>query len=161
PEAWGWRMLYAGRISPEKGVDVAVAALDALPEASLVLAGRGDTVPEHPRLTVTESAPDELASVYAAADCVLFPVVWPEPWGLVPLEAMSVGRPVIATGTGGSREYLRHELNCLLYEPRDSSQALADAVHRLAGDEALRLRIREHGFETASRYTERAYNEMI
>ena len=54
----------------------------------------------------------ELRDVYAAADVVVFPVQWNEPWGLVPLEAMSVGRPVVASGTGGSAEYLRDGENC-------------------------------------------------
>src|SRR3954469_6984064 len=153
---WGWRLLYAGRIAPEKGVDVAVAALDALPEASLVLAGRGDRPPEHPRLQVRECAPGELAGVYAAADCVLFPVVWPEPWGLVPLEAMSVGRPVIATGTGGSAEYLRDGENALLVPPGDAP-ALAAAVRRLAEDPDLRARLVEGGRETAARHPQRAF----
>ena len=50
---------------------------------------------------------------YAAADALLFCVEWPEPFGLVPLEAMAVGTPVVATGTGGSAEYLRDGENCL------------------------------------------------
>ncbi len=51
----------------------------------------------------------------AAADALLFPVQWEEPWGLVPLEAMASGTPVVATGTGGSGEYLRDGDNCLVY----------------------------------------------
>jgi glycosyltransferase involved in cell wall biosynthesis len=74
---------------------------------------------------------------------------------------MAVGRPVVATGTGGSREFLVHERNCLLYEPVESAQALADAVRRLGDDPALRARLRAAGSETAARYTERAYNEAI
>jgi glycosyltransferase involved in cell wall biosynthesis len=99
--------------------------------------------------------------VYADADVVLFPVQWEEPWGLVPLEAMAVGRPVVASGTGGSREYLRDGENCLLYEPKQSPEALADAVRRLAADEPLRQRLREAGFATAAPFTEPAYNEAI
>ena len=64
---------------------------------------------------------DALAGHYAAADAVLFPVQWEEPWGLVPLEAMAVGRPVVASGTGGSAEYLRDEENCLIYSPLDGA----------------------------------------
>ena len=47
---------------------------------------------------------------------VLFPVRWEEPWGLVPLEAMAVGTPVVASGRGGSAEYLRDGENCLLFD---------------------------------------------
>jgi glycosyltransferase involved in cell wall biosynthesis len=156
---WGWRLLYAGRIAPEKGVDVAVRALDALPEASLVVDGRGSLDP-HPRVRVQESGPGELAGAYAEADCVLFPVVWPEPWGLVPLEAMSVGRPVVATGTGGSAEYLRDGENALLVAPGDAD-ALAAAVRRLAGDPGLRARLVAGGRETAARHSQRAFLERL
>jgi glycosyltransferase involved in cell wall biosynthesis len=68
---------------------------------------------------------------------------------------------VVATGTGGSREYLEHEGNCLIFKPRDSPEALAAAVRRLAEDDALRERVRAGGAATAARFTERAYNEAI
>jgi hypothetical protein len=51
----------------------------------------------------------------------------------VPLEAMAVGRPVVASGTGGSAEYLRHGENCLVYSPAESPEALAAALRDSAG----------------------------
>jgi glycosyltransferase involved in cell wall biosynthesis len=113
------------------------------------------------RIEWSSVARERLRDLYAGADALLFPVQWEEPWGLVPLEAMAVGRPVVATGTGGSAEYLRHEENCLLYEPRDSPEALAAAVRRLAGDEPLRGRLTAAGHRTAERFTQEAYNEAI
>src|SRR5205807_2777741 len=97
--------------------------------------------------------PDEVRAAYGDADVVVFPVIWEEPWGLVPLEAMGRGRPVVATGRGGSGEHLRDGDNALLFEAGDAS-ALAAAVRRLAGDEALRRRLVERGLETAPRHTE-------
>jgi glycogen synthase len=88
-------------------------------------------------------------------------VVWEEPFGLVPLEAMSVGRPVIATGAGGSGEYLRDEENCLLYAPREDPAALAAAARRLASEPSLRQRLRRGGFETVERLTEAAWCEAV
>ena len=172
PRPWTWRLLYLGRLDEQKGVHLAVEALASLPpEATLVLQGYGnDHYVERLRSRARDldvriefsSAPRErLREVYADADALLFPVQWDEPWGLVPLEAMAVGRPVVATGTGGSREYLEHQRNCLLFEPRDSAVELAAAIKRLAGDGALRERLRVGGFETAARYTEDAYNEAI
>jgi glycosyltransferase involved in cell wall biosynthesis len=164
---WGWRLLYLGRMDERKGVHVAIEALEHLPEeATLTLQGRGDpayveTLPGSPRVVFSSEPRERLRDVYAAADVVLFPVQWEEPWGLVPLEAMAVGRPVVASGTGGSAEYLRHEENALVYSPRDSAQALAAAIKRLADDESLRERLRQNGFPTAARYTERRYNEAI
>jgi glycogen synthase len=171
---WTWRLLYLGRLDERKGVHLAVDALAELPrEATLVLQGSGDEryvealrrraaelgVAE--RVQFLQEPRHELPAVYAAADVLLFPVQWDEPWGLVPIEAMAVGRPVVASGTGGSREYLAHEHNCLIYEPSDSASALAAAVHRLAGDRGLRDRLRESGLATAARFTEQLYNDTI
>jgi glycosyltransferase involved in cell wall biosynthesis len=174
PREWGWRLLYLGRLDERKGVHVAVDALALLPEhATLTLLGSGDpgyvadlrrraeAAGTAARIRFATAPRDELSGAYAAADAVLFPVQWDEPWGLVPLEAMAVGRPVVATGTGGSGEYLRDGENCLLYSPRDCARALAAAVERLAGDAALRERLRLAGAETAARFTERGYNEAI
>jgi glycosyltransferase involved in cell wall biosynthesis len=104
------------------------------------------------RVALTESSRNELPVRYAAADVVLFTSLWDEPQGLVPLEAMACGTPVIATGTGGSVEYLRHEENCLLVSPGEPA-ALAAAVRRLAGDIGLRARLRAGGILTAGRFS--------
>ena len=98
--------------------------------------------------------------MYAAADVVVFPVRWAEPWGLVPLEAMAVGRPVVATCTGGSAEYLRDGENCLVV-PAEDPDALARAVARLSSDAALRDRLRARGFETAARFTEASFHATL
>jgi glycosyltransferase involved in cell wall biosynthesis len=167
PREWSWRLLYLGRMDERKGVHVAIEALNHLPEeATLTLQGRGDpayveTLPITDRVTFSSEPRERLRDVYADHDVVLFPVQWEEPWGLVPLEAMAVGRPVVASGTGGSAEYLRQEENALIYSPRNSPEALAAAVTRLADDPALRSRLRDGGLPTAARYTERRYNEAI
>lgn len=95
--------------------------------------------------------------MYRDADAVVFPVEWPEPWGLVPLEAMALGRPVLATGRGGSGEYLVDGVNSLLFRAGEPA-ALAGALRTLAGDEQLRERLRRAGYETATRHTEEAFN---
>ncbi len=148
---WTWRLLYVGRLDERKGVTDAVLALAGLPrEATLTLAGAGDQrVSARLReLAACHGLGDrvrqlgmrprvELPEIYAAADAVLFPVRWEEPWGLVPLEAMALGRPVIATGRGGSGEYLRDGENCLLV-PAAEPMAIAQAARRLASEPALR-----------------------
>jgi glycosyltransferase involved in cell wall biosynthesis len=102
----------------------------------------------------------EIFAAYGEADVVVFPVRWEEPWGLVPLEAMARGRPVVATGRGGSAEYLRDGENCVLFDADDVEQ-LAEAVRRLASDEELRLRLRERGLETAAQHTESRLNKAV
>jgi glycosyltransferase involved in cell wall biosynthesis len=159
---WGWRLLYIGRFDALKGVDTLLRALPHLPkEASLECYGRG-AGKERERLTelarslgvgdrVTFDSLErhELATRYRAADVVVFPSEWHEPFGLVPLEAMACGTPVVATGVGGSGEFLRDGLNCVLF-PSGDPAALANAVDRVHRDPELRRRVRAGGLETAT-----------
>jgi glycosyltransferase involved in cell wall biosynthesis len=168
---WRGELLYVGRIDPRKGVQDAVAALAELPrQTRLTLVGDGDARAIEAlgrladRLGVSERVSrlpmhsrQALVERYAACDAVLFPVRWEEPWGLVPLEAMGIGRPVIATGRGGSGEYLRDGENCLL-APAEDPAALAAAARRLEEDPELRARLVEQGLRTAPRYTEARFN---
>jgi len=171
---WRWRLLYVGRLDPRKGVDLAVEALAHLrPEARLEIAGGWDKKEEarlgevaarlgvegRVRFAGQLDRPGLLAA-YGTADAVLFPVRWEEPWGLVPLEAMARGRPVVATGRGGSAEYLRDEENCLLVEAGDPA-ALAAALGRVAADPALREQLRAGGLATAPLHTEQVFNEAV
>jgi glycosyltransferase involved in cell wall biosynthesis len=174
PREWSWSLLYVGRLDERKGVDTAVASLQHLPwEAVLTLVGGWDEreearlrslasglgVAERVRFAGQRSR-SEVRAAYADADVVVFPVVWEEPWGLVPLEAMARGRPVVATGRGGSGEYLRDGDNALLFEAGDAA-ALADAVRRLESDPALRERLVRGGLETAPLHTEDVFNEAV
>ena len=171
---WGWRLAYIGRLDERKGIHTALDCLSHLPpESSLHIVGGGDEGYEAELRARVERAGNgarvrfepqvprsALGEVYAAADVLVFPVTWNEPWGLVPLEAMAVGTPVVATGTGGSGEYLEHERNCLLFE-RGDAVALADCVRRLGADPELRSRLRSGGVATAAQYTEEHYNQAV
>ena len=174
PRPWRWRLAYVGRIDPRKGIDIAIRALPSLPdEAALAVVGAGDD--QHrdelralaaelglgARVTFFQRPREELQQAYADADAIVFPVTWEEPWGLVPIEAMAVGRPVVATGRGGSGEYLREGENCLLFDPDDGPEALAAALQRLAGDEPLRERLRAGGRRTAAGLDEARFNETV
>src|SRR3989442_10817064 len=96
--SWDWRLLCAGRIDRRKGIDTAVRALAELPEvARLDVVGRGDAgelarlraiaaeLGMSERVRFSDVGRDELAARYRAADVVVFPPVWEEPFGLVPL----------------------------------------------------------------------------
>ena len=174
PQPWRWRLLYVGRLDPRKGVDTAVEALRHLPgEARLTIVGGWDD-DERGRLeTLARDAGTgdrvvfagqregaALVAAYEECDAVVFPVRWNEPWGLVPLEAMAKGRPVVASGRGGSAEYLRDGENCLLFDADDPA-ALAAALRRLADDPELRERLRQGGFPTAARHTAAGLNEAV
>jgi glycosyltransferase involved in cell wall biosynthesis len=163
---WGWELLYLGRIDRQKGIDTAVSALAHLPEqATLAVWGTGQEqyVEEMRELAGAHgladrvhfhgwAGPEERLAAYRATDVVVFPVRWQEPFGLVPIEAMSLGRVVVSTAQGGSAEFLSDGDNALVFEPGDAA-GLAHAVQRLAEDGALRDRLLEAGRRTAGRYT--------
>jgi glycosyltransferase involved in cell wall biosynthesis len=160
-QPWGWRLLYVGRLDATKGVDTLVRALAHLPaEATLECYGRGGAS-DRERLTALAASlgvddrvvfgsleRSELSAKYQSADVVVFPSEWDEPFGLVPVEAMASGTPVVATGVGGSREFLRDGFNCVLFPPGDA-EALAATVCRVRDDGALRQALEQGGRHTA------------
>jgi glycosyltransferase involved in cell wall biosynthesis len=160
---WSGHLLYAGRYDPRKGIETVLRALPFLPAADLEVQGTGDPS-ERDRLgrvaealgvadRVTFGAVDRASLVerYRAADAVVFPSEWEEPFGLVPLEAMACGTPVVATGTGGSGEYLVDDVNCVRFTAGDPA-SLAAAVERLAADAARRARLVRTGAATAAAF---------
>jgi glycogen(starch) synthase len=173
PERWGGRLLYVGRLDPVKGVDVLLAAVAELPDVTLRLVGSGNELYESELRRQAQSLgvkervefvgpvdAELLPSIYAGADAVIFPVRWQEPWGLVPLEAMAVGRPVIATSRGGAATYLRDGDNALLM-PVDDPPALAGLVRQLAKDPDLRAKLREGGLRTAAEHSAGRYEQSM
>ena len=68
------------------------------------------------------------------------PSVWPEPFGIVVAEAITAGRPVVASAIGGIPEIVRDDREALLVEPGDAG-VLAGALARIAGEAALRERL--------------------
>jgi glycogen(starch) synthase len=161
-EGWDWRLLYVGRLDERKGLETLLAAMPRLPSAaSLDVLGRGPEsyltrlraraaelgVADRVRFAVADRA--ALHEWYRAADAFVFPSEWDEPFGLVPVEAMACGTPVVATGTGGSAEFLADGVNCLLYPPGDAG-GLVQALDRLAADPPLRARLRRGGLATAT-----------
>lgn len=174
PPEWRWRLLYIGRVVEDKGVHTAIESLPLLPsETSLRIVGEGDRPYQlrlaslAARLGVADRVRFEpprprgqLPDVYRSADAVVFPVQWAEPWGLVPLEAMALGRPVLATGRGGSADYLEDGFNSLRFDAGDSV-SLAACLRTLAGDAELRERLRRGGYETAGRHGEDDFNRGV
>jgi glycosyltransferase involved in cell wall biosynthesis len=162
PEIEQWRgeagvgegplVLFAGRLVPDKGVDVLARAwrrLGAGTGASLCLVGDGPLASDRsiagvPGMTVAGPLPRErLPVAYAAADVVVVPSIatrrFLEPWGLVCNEAMSQGRPVIATdAVGAAAGGLVRDGETGLVVPAGNEGALAAALERLLADSRLR-----------------------
>jgi glycosyltransferase involved in cell wall biosynthesis len=174
PGPWRWRLLYCGRADPRKGIATAIEALAQLPaEAELVIHGDGDdaflkelsglasTLGVRERVRFGHSEHARVPEAYAAADAVVFPVTWREPWGLAPLEAMAVGRPLVASRSGGGpSEYLEEGRNCLQFDPGDAA-GLARALRRIASEAELRAELVAGGRSTAARFTQQAFHKRI
>jgi glycosyltransferase involved in cell wall biosynthesis len=150
-------VLYAGKLSPGKGTPVLAAALPeirrAVPGARFAFAGKGETAPPAaPDVHVLGSvAQRDLFALYAAADVVVVPSVWPEPLSRVLLEAMQLGRPVVATRVGGTPEAVDDGVTGLLVERSDAT-GLARAIIELLRDPERRAKMgaaaRERARET-------------
>jgi glycosyltransferase involved in cell wall biosynthesis len=142
-EAQPPEVLYAGRLSPEKGVLELVEATRGL---NLVVAGDG---PLRPRVAAARGflPPGELHRLYARAAVVACPSRR-EGFGVACLEAMAHARPVVATAVGGLRDLVIGEETGLVVPPRDVG-ALRAALTRLLADRELRRRLGAAGRERA------------
>jgi glycosyltransferase involved in cell wall biosynthesis len=143
PEASPPEVLYAGRLSSEKGVLELVEATQGL---NLVVAGDGPLRARVPgALGFVPHA--DLQRLYARAAVVACPSRR-EGFGVTCLEAMAHGRPVVATSVGGLRDLVVDGETGLVVPPRDPP-ALGAALERLLADEELRRRLGAAGRERA------------
>jgi len=150
-------LLYIGRLSAEKQIERIRPVLDALPEARLALVGDGPYRQQlekifagTPTHCVGYLAGEELASAYASGDAFLFPSST-ETLGLVLLEAMAAGCPVVGANRGGIPDIVSDGVNGCLYEP-DQEGSLAAAVERLLGDASQRAQLRQNARQEAERW---------
>ncbi|MFZ5624789.1 MAG: glycosyltransferase [Gemmatimonadota bacterium] len=151
------RALFIGRLVAWKGVDILLRALERVPNLRLDVVGSG---PEAARLKTLAQAlavsdrvrwfgeyPDEdLPRRMADADFLVLPsVTTDEMFGLVVLEAMAAGRPVITTAVPSAVREVNQAGETGLEVPIRDVEALAQALHRLASDRELRARMGQAG----------------
>ena len=172
-------LLFVGRIEPLKGIDTLFHALALLVEqrptwwGNVCLAIIGGDRRETPdqwsaemkrlrrlqgELGIAElvtfqgsQSQKRLPSYYSAADVVVVPSHY-ESFGMVALEAMACGTPVIASDVGGLRYTVRDGETGLLV-PRQDPTALAEKIELLLKDEPLRLKLGEQAVQTTQRYS--------
>ena len=153
----GHLLLYIGRLSAEKQIDRIRPVLEAMPQTRLALVGDGphrQQLERHFEGTATTFvgylAGEELASAYASGDAFLFPSST-ETLGLVLLEAMAAGCPVVGANRGGIPDIVSDGVNGCLYDP-DQAASLPTAVERLLGDPAARRQLRLAARQEAERW---------
>jgi glycosyltransferase involved in cell wall biosynthesis len=147
----GRTLVFAGRLVPQKSIDVALDAVVANPDVSLLLAGEGPyrerleryaaSLPLDGRARFLGPLPRQTVfELLRAADAALLSSSW-ENFPHMVVEALAVGTPVLATDAGGVTEILRDEENGLLV-PMGDAEALAAAIRRYFDDPALEERLR-------------------
>lgn len=153
-----FRIVTLSRLVARKGVDDVIAALREVPEAELIVAGgpapaelardaEAQRLAQHARACgvadrvtfLGRVERDDVPRLLRAADAVVC-AAWYEPFGIVPLEAMAAGVPVIATAVGGQNDTVIDRFTGLHVAPKEPG-AIAAALRELFADRALRLRL--------------------
>ncbi|MDQ0765933.1 glycosyltransferase [Streptomyces canus] len=165
----GEHLLYLGRLAEAKGVRLLMAAWDEIAASGgvgvpLVIAGTG---PLEAEVTAWAAGRDDVQYVglYDTAECqkaiarsvaVVAPSTWLEAFGLVVVEAMAAGVPIVAAGHGAFVELVEDGVTGLLHQPGESA-SLAACIRRIAAEPA---RNREMG-EAARRRYEQGFSPTV
>lgn len=162
----GCRILYVGDDRPRKGLQEFVQAVIVVqsnhPNVIAVIVCKNTCDVDQQINCELHFRPDdaELASLYMACD-LFVSTSWGEGLGYPALQAMAFGKPVVVTDSGGVRDYAVDGVNALVV-PAQRSDAVANAILRLLGDDALRTRLSENAVRTASEYDwDRAADQFV
>ena len=157
----GQLLLYIGRLSAEKQIERIRPVLDAMPNARLALVGDGPYRQQLETLFAGSAthfvgylAGEDLAAAYASGDAFLFPSST-ETLGLVLLEAMAAGCPVVAANRGGIPDIVSDGVNGCLYEPdgpEGGAGSLTAATRRLLEDRTRLQQLRGAARQEAERW---------
>ena len=157
----GALLIYVGRLSAEKQIERIKPVLEALPKTRLALVGDGPYRQQLEKIfenTATNFVGylcgEELASAYASGDAFLFPSST-ETLGLVLLEAMAAGCPVVGANRGGIPDIISDGKNGCLYNPDGTdggSASLIKATQKLLGNDVERQSMRRFAREEAERW---------
>lgn len=150
-------LLYVGRLSAEKEIDRIKPVLQAIPNARLALVGDGPyraELEKHfadtPTHFVGYLTGKDLGAAFASADAFIFPSRT-ETLGLVLLEAMAAGCPVIAANAGGIPDIVTDGVNGYLFDPQDEQGAIT-ATQRLLSQQQERDILRRNARQEAERW---------
>ncbi len=164
-------LLYVGRLSPEKEINQILPILEAIPDSRLALVGDGPYRPELERIFANTSTHfvgylqgEELAAAFASSDAFVFPSRT-ETLGLVLLEAMAAGCPVVAARSGGIPDIVTNGVNGYLFEPTEQDGMLHATQRLLQNPETLKQSARQEaecwGWDAATRQLQQYYSAVI
>jgi glycosyltransferase involved in cell wall biosynthesis len=168
-------VVFIGRMTTLKGGDVLVRAVaqagrSAGRNVRLVMMGDGPQRLEWMQLASSLGVdatfpgwlvPADRDAVLSTAALLAVPSVWPEPFGLVGLEAASFGVPAVAFDSGGVRDWLRNGESGLLVDPAAGARGLAAAVERVLCDVQLRSRMGERAIAVAREMSVAAHVDRL
>jgi len=147
----GSLLIYVGRLSAEKQIERIKPVLEKIPDASLALVGDGpyrsqlEKIFENTKTNfIGYLSGEELASAYASGDIFLFPSST-ETLGLVLLEAMAAGCPVIGANKGGIPDIINDGINGCLYDPDqddNGEESLIAATKKILQDSSKKEKMR-------------------
>ncbi len=165
------RVVFAGRVVKPKGLGVLIHAIRAV-DAELVVCGDGMQLTAMRKLARRVGVEqrvrfqgwldaERLARELAEASVVAIPSLWPEPFGLVGIEALAAGRPVVASFTGGIPDWLQDGVTGVGVRPGDV-QGLARALDKLLADPARQNEIGMAGSKmVAARFSPERHVEAL
>ena len=165
------RLLFVGRVTEAKGLDILVEALPVVERVlkrrlTLVVAGDGSelrrVVRRSERLGLRLEAHSWVSApqrevLMRRADLLVMPSVWPEPFGLVGIEAASIGLPAVAFASGGTRDWLLSGESGEVSEGAPSSLGLSAAIVRALGSAEHHQRLREGAWARSGRFSAAAH----
>lgn len=150
-------ILYFGRLSPEKGLEILLEAMSQLPDIPLIIAGRGpheEALKERVRHLGMQNVRfagfkdgNALKRLIAGGRFTVLPSIWYEVFGLSILESFACGKPVIASRIGGIPEVITDSYNGFLVQP-GSSEKLAEKIAYLWSSPSLCLRMGKNARNT-------------
>ena len=145
-------LLALGRLEEYKGFPILVNAMKLIKNnLHLFIAGKGPQGKYLKRLVIKNNLKNKVTfkgavnykkvyDLYLSSDIVILPSIWPEPLSRVILEAFTIGRPLIATNSGGTSEYvINNKTGSLL--PINNAEAMAKSISKLASNYKLRKKL--------------------
>ena len=154
-------LIYVGRLSAEKQIERIKPVLDNIPGACLALVGDGpyrgqlEKIFENTKTNfIGYLSGEELASAYASGDIFLFPSST-ETLGLVLLEAMAAGCPVIGANKGGIPDIINNGINGCLYNPDEKDngeRSLIEATKKILADKNKKEAMRKEARKEAEQW---------